>query len=161
MNEQFKKIIEEQKQWENSLPNTKFEPSFSYITDLIENQNVLVSFPKYDIKDQPALLSKNENGGFIIDIEGIFSDMSESYEIYLANPDTLKSQQTVTIEEVLNCSDIQDFIKYWSKEKLSKLQKGSVKGFIKDNKQISELKVISPTEVKAVSYTHLTLPTKA
>lgn len=64
------------------------------------------------------------------------------YEIFLANPSTLKSNQTVTIEEVLNCSDLQEFVKYWSKQKLGKLQKGSVKGFIKDNKQISELNVI-------------------
>lgn len=64
------------------------------------------------------------------------------YEIFLANPSTLKSNQTVTIEEVLNCSDLQDFVKYWSKQKLGKLQKGSVKGFIKDNKQINDLNVI-------------------
>lgn len=94
------------------------------------------------------ILSRILYSSFVDNFETYLSDLL--YEIYLANPDTLKSQQTVTIEEVLNCSDIQDFIKYWSKEKLSKLQKGSVKGFIKDNKQISDLKVISPTEVKEI-----------
>ena len=77
-----------------------------------------------------------------------FSDNFETYlsdllyEIFLAKPQTMKSKQSVTIEEVLNCSDLQDFVKYWAKEKLGKLQKGSVKGFIEDNTQIKELKVI-------------------
>lgn len=63
-------------------------------------------------------------------------------EIYLAKPETLKSEQTVTVEEVLNCSDLQDFIMYCAKQKIGKLQKGSVKGFISENKQIRDLKVI-------------------
>jgi hypothetical protein len=64
------------------------------------------------------------------------------YEIFLANPATLKSQQQVAIEEVLNCTDLQEFVKYWAKQKIGKLQKGSVKGFIKENKQISQLEVL-------------------
>lgn len=65
------------------------------------------------------------------------------FEIYLAKPDTLKSEQMVKVEDVLNCSDIQEFITFWAKQKIGKLQKGSVKGFIADNKQIKDLNVIS------------------
>lgn len=65
------------------------------------------------------------------------------YEIYLANPHTLKSGSTITVKEVLDCSDIQEFINYYAKKKLSKLQRGSVKGFISDNKQISSLNAIT------------------
>lgn len=83
MDEQLKQKIEEVTQWEDSLPKAKFESSFHYITNLTEYQNVLISVPKYNIKDKPALLSKNENGGFVLDIEAIISDMSESYEIEL------------------------------------------------------------------------------
>jgi len=72
--------------------------------------------------------------------EGYLSDLL--YEIYLANPYTLKSKQEVTVEEVLNCIDIQDFVRYYAKQKIHKLQKGSVKGFIKENKQISALQVL-------------------
>jgi hypothetical protein len=68
------------------------------------------------------------------------------YEIFLANPATLKSKQQVTIEEVLNCSDLQEFVKYWAKQKIGKLQKGSVKGFIEDNKQISQLGVFDKSK---------------
>lgn len=75
------------------------------------------------------------------------------YEIYLAKPETLKSKQEVTIEEVLNCSDLQDFVRYWAKQKILRLQKGSVKGFIKDNRQISDLKVfdeVSENEIEKI-----------
>jgi hypothetical protein len=72
------------------------------------------------------------------------------FEIYLAKPQTLKSKQEVTIEEVLNCADLQDFVRYYAKQKLLKLQKGSVKGFVKENKQISDLKVINEQEQNKV-----------
>lgn len=90
------------------------------------------------------VLSRILFSSFVDNFETYLSDLL--YEIFLAHPATLKSKQTVTVEEVLNCSDLQDFIKYWSKQKLSKLQKGSVKGFIKDNKQISDLEIISNNE---------------
>lgn len=78
---------------------------------------------------------------FVDNFETYLSDLL--YEIFLAKPQTLKSkEQQVTIEEVLNCSDLQEFVKYYAKKKISNLQKGSVKGFIKDNKQISDLGVI-------------------
>ncbi|MBZ5492742.1 MAG: ATP-binding protein [Acidobacteriia bacterium] len=63
------------------------------------------------------------------------------YEIYLAKPETLKSNAQVTVKEVLDCSDMQEFISRHAKSKLKKLQRGSVKGFIADNKQIKSLGV--------------------
>lgn len=65
------------------------------------------------------------------------------YEIFLANPATLKSSQQVTVDEVLSCADIHEFVKYWATQKLSRLQKGSVKGFIKENSQIRDLNIIN------------------
>lgn len=90
------------------------------------------------------ILSRILFSSFVDNFETYLSELL--YEIFLANPATLKSNQQVTIEEVLNCSDLQEFVKYWAKQKIGKLQKGSVKGFIKDNKQISELCIID--EVK-------------
>jgi hypothetical protein len=63
------------------------------------------------------------------------------YEIYLAKPETLKSNAQVTVKEVLDCTDMQEFIIRHAKSKLKKLQRGSVKGFISDNKQIKSLNV--------------------
>jgi hypothetical protein len=77
---------------------------------------------------------------FVDNFETYLSDIL--YEIFLANPQTLKSQQQVTIEEVLKCSDLQEFVKYYANQKISKLQKGSVKGFIKENKQIKDLLIL-------------------
>lgn len=68
------------------------------------------------------------------------------YEIYLSKPETLKSHQQVTVKEVLDCGDMQEFIEYIAKEKIGKLQKGSVKGFIKENKQIQSLNAIKDNE---------------
>ncbi|MAC96750.1 MAG: transcriptional regulator [Flavobacteriales bacterium] len=73
--------------------------------------------------------------------ESYLSDLL--YEIYLANPSSLKSNQQITIKEVLSCEDMQEFVIYWAKKKLGKLQRGSVKGFISDNKQISDLNIIN------------------
>jgi hypothetical protein len=58
---------------------------------------------------------------FADNFETYMSDLL--YEIYLACPTTLKSKQEVTIEEVLNCSDLQEFVSYVAKQKLGKLQK--------------------------------------
>ena len=41
---------------------------------------------------------------------------------------------------------MQEFVLFWAKKKLSKLQRGSVKGFIADNSQIKELHVIDDIE---------------
>ena len=70
------------------------------------------------------------------------------FEIYLANPASLKNNQQVTVREVLDCSDIQEFITYWAKKKLEKLQRGSVKGFIADNDQIGDLNAIDEMQQK-------------
>lgn len=86
------------------------------------------------------LLSRILFSSFVDNFETYLSDLL--YEIFLAIPSTLKSREKVTIEEVLNCTDLQEFVKYWAKQKISKLQKGSIKGFIMETKQIRELGVI-------------------
>jgi len=77
---------------------------------------------------------------FADNFEAYLSDLL--YEIFLAKPETLKSQQQVSIKEVLDCSDLQEFVHYWASKKIGKLQRGSVKGFIEDNTQIKELGII-------------------
>jgi len=68
------------------------------------------------------------------------------FEIYLGNPSTLKSGQQVTVREVLDCVDLQEFITVAAKKKLEKLQRGSVTGFIKDNKEIGGLNSMDETQ---------------
>jgi len=94
------------------------------------------------------ILSRILYSSFADNFETYLSDLL--YEIFLAKPQTLKSEQTVTIKEVLNCTDLQDFIEYWAKQKISKLQKGSVKGFIEDTPQIKQLKVLEKNEIKEI-----------
>lgn len=89
------------------------------------------------------ILSRILFSSFADNFETYLSDLL--YEIFLAEPKTLKSKQQVTLEEVLNCSDLQDFVKYWANKQIGKLQKGSVKGFIKENSQIKNLNIIDET----------------
>ena len=72
--------------------------------------------------------------------EAYLSDLL--YEIYSANPNTLKSNEQVTVKEVLDCADLREFIDSWARRKLGKLERGSVKGFISENKQIRDLNVL-------------------
>ena len=85
---------------------------------------------------------------FVDNFETYLSELL--YEIFLAKPATLRSTQQVTIEEVLKCSDLQEFVEYWARQKISKLQKGSVKGFIKENEQISKLNILDDTTVEKI-----------
>lgn len=87
------------------------------------------------------ILSRIIFSSIVDNFETYLSDIL--FEIYLANPETLKSEQMVKVEDVLNCSDIQEFIVFWATQKIGKLQKGSVKGFIAENKQIRDLNIIS------------------
>jgi len=105
----------------------------------------------------PNIPTTNQEGKILTRI--LFSSFADNfetylsdllYEIFLANPDTLKSQKEVTIKEVLDCSDMQEFVHYWANKQISKLQKGSVKGFIEDNKQISKLEAIDGLEQKEI-----------
>ncbi len=72
------------------------------------------------------------------------------YEIYLAKPETLKSEATISVREVLEFADMQEFISAYAKKKLSKLQRGSVKGFIADNRQINGLGVFNDASEEEV-----------
>jgi hypothetical protein len=72
------------------------------------------------------------------------------YEIYLAKPESLKSDAPVKVKDVLDCADMQEFITRYAKEKLKKLQRGSVKEFIADNKAIKSLSVFDATRIEEI-----------
>lgn len=78
INPELKKEIERQKE---SIPKVLFNSSFSLMSELLDSSEILINVPKYNIKNHKAILSKNDSGGFTIDIENILSDMSETYDI--------------------------------------------------------------------------------
>jgi hypothetical protein len=92
------------------------------------------------VNQEGKILARILFSSFVDNFETYLSDLL--YEIFLAKPATLKSSSTVTIKEVLDCSDLQEFVNYLAKQKIGKLQKGSVKGFISENAQINNLSVI-------------------
>jgi hypothetical protein len=69
------------------------------------------------------------------------------YEVYLAKPETLISPATVKVEDVLKRADMDDFITWYAKEKIKKLQRGSVKGFIAENPTIQSLNAFDNTRI--------------
>jgi len=130
----------------------KFIDHYQSVLNILDDLEVIL-YP-----DSPITLTTNQEGKILTRI--LFSSCADNfetylsdllYEIYLANPSTLKSKhQTVTIKEVLDCTDMQEFVIYWAKQKMAKLQRGSVKGFIADNAQISDLDVITEGQQKDI-----------
>lgn len=120
-----------------------FIAHYQGILKIIDNlQHVL--FPESAAKptaiNEGKLLSRILFCSAIDNFETYLSEVL--YEICLARPESMKSSQTITLEQVLKCGDIEEIIRMVAREKIQKLQKGSVKGFIKDNQQIYSLGVI-------------------
>jgi hypothetical protein len=70
--------------------------------------------------------------------------------VYLARPETLISPATVKVEDVLKRTDMDDFITWYAKEKIKKLQRGSVKGFIAENPTIKSLNAFDDTRISEI-----------
>ncbi len=105
----------------------------------------------------PSTATNNIEGKILMRI--LFSSCADNfetylsdllYEIYLAKPETLKSDETVTVKEVLECVDLQEFISYFAKKKLSKLKRGSVTAFLSENKQIEKLNAVNNEQQKEI-----------
>ena len=131
----------------STVSNNKLIEHYQSILKIIDDLGSILYPVALHIKttiQEGKILTRILFSSFVDNFETYLSDLL--YEIYLAKPQSLKSEQKVTVEEVLNCSDLQEFVKYVAKQKLDKLQKGSVKGFIKENKQISDLKVLDNSE---------------
>ncbi|SEH48063.1 AlbA family DNA-binding domain-containing protein [Chryseobacterium culicis] len=122
---------------------SKFLDHYSGVFNIVDDLKSIL-YPESE-----SIPTTNKEGKILMRI--LFSSCADNfeiyltdllYEIYLANPSTLKSGQQVSIKEVLDCADMEEFVLYWAKKKLAKLQRGSVKGFISDNSQIKDLQVL-------------------
>lgn len=139
----------------NKISGTEAKSSFvshyQSIVNIADNLNELL-YPSSSIiptdNQEGKILTRILYSSCADNFETYLSDLL--YEIYLAKPETLKSTQEVTIKEVLDCVDIEEFVVYWAKKKLSKLQRGSVKGFLSENKQIDKLNVIDKSMQKKI-----------
>lgn len=107
--------------------------------------------------NDPDQATNNQEGKVLTRI--LFSSLADNfetylsdllYEIFLAKPESLKSKKTVTIKEVLDCADLQEFVHFWANKQIGKLQKGSVTGFIEDNNQIKSLNAIDADQQKEI-----------
>jgi hypothetical protein len=103
------------------------------------------------------ILTDNPEGKMLLRI--LFSSCADTfetfmsdllYEIYLARPEALKSDAPVKVKDVLDCADMQEFINWYAKGKLKRLQRGSVREFIADNKTIKSLKVFDAASIDEI-----------
>ncbi len=123
---------------------TKFIDHYQSILNLIDDLGSVLypeSAQKPTINQEGKILMRILFSSCADTFETYMSDLL--YEIYLANPATLKSGEQITVKEVLDCTDMQEFVDFYAKKKLAKLQRGSVKGFIADNAQIGGLGVFN------------------
>ncbi|MEJ5993215.1 ATP-binding protein [Pedobacter sp. Du54] len=129
----------------------KFAEHYQRILKIFDDMGLFLYPAGTDqVTDHPEglVLARILFSSFVDNFETYMSDLL--YEIYLSNSNLLKSKQTVTVEEVLNCADMQEFVKYCSRQKVLKLGKGSVKGFVNDNKEISQLGIVKQNEVSEI-----------
>lgn len=119
--------------------------------------NIMNDLSSQLFPDGTAIVTTNLEGKVLSRI--LFSSCADNFEtymsdllfeIYLAKPETLKSESQIAVREVLECSDMEEFIRVYAKKRLSKLQRGSVKGFISDNKQISSLAVLDEDQQRGI-----------
>jgi hypothetical protein len=150
--EGYEKIIEV-----NTQLNTYKEQATSAKIKIIEHyQSILKIIDDLGVilyPSDPDEATNNQEGKVLTRI--LFSSLADNfetylsdllYEIFLAKPESLKSKQQVTIKEVLDCADLQEFVLYWANKQIGKLQKGSVSGFIEDNNQIKALNAIDASQ---------------
>ncbi len=146
INEISKLLVEERKSVTQAKENVKGH--YLSVLKLLDDLGNLIypENPKEPSnKPEGLILSRIIFSSVVDNFETYLSDLL--YEIYLAVPMSLKSKETITIEEVLECSDMQEFVSYCAKKRIGKLQKGSVKGFIKDNKQIDNLGIFDKNTI--------------
>lgn len=74
-------MIQGIKEQTEKIPLVLFESTFGLISELIDSQEVLINVPKLNIKGHEALLLKNDDRGFTIEIENILADFKERYDI--------------------------------------------------------------------------------
>jgi hypothetical protein len=149
----IKSINDQLEEFKNKSTNAKLKliEHYQSILKIIDDLGHIL-YP-IDVNNPTAnqegkILTRILFSSFVDNFETYLSELL--YEIFLAKPATLRSSQQVTIEEVLKCSDLQEFVEYWARQKIGKLQKGSVKGFIKENEQISKLNILDDSTVEKI-----------
>lgn len=80
----FEELKKELREKLEVIPEIKVLPTFNRIQRLAEAREVLVTIPKYNIKNQKASLHNLPQGGFHIKIDNAFASTSEAYDLELA-----------------------------------------------------------------------------
>lgn len=149
MHSEIKEIYEKLEMSKNEATNAKSQVLEHYQSILkIIDTSAEMLYP-----EGVEIITNNVEGKILTRL--LFSSITDSFETYLANllyeiylacPNTLKSESEVTVKEVLNCYNIDEFINFIATKRIEKLSKGSIETFIKDNKNIKVFDVIDERE---------------
>lgn len=71
-------------------------------------------------------------------------------EVYLAKPETLRSEARVTVKDVLECQGMEEFIRLEASRRVQKLKRGNLKDFVKSFKKSPGLDVFLESEIPVV-----------
>jgi hypothetical protein len=147
---QLSSIIETAKA-KSTLSKIRFLEQYTNLVRLL-NRSSSILFPE-SITIPPEA---SEGKALVRLILSSFADTFEGYladllfEIYLAKPETLKSNSPITTQDVLNCQTVEEIVRLIATRKISSLKKGNVTEFIDENKQIKGLNVFTPDLAKQI-----------
>lgn len=105
---------------------------------------------------QPNLHSDLEQGRIFLRL--VFSSLLDTFEnylvdllmeIHLAKPETLRSSSQVTVEDVLNCQDMAEFIHFAAEQRVKNLSRGNEDSFMKAFK-FTQLDLFIESELEQV-----------
>lgn len=101
------------------------------------------SNPRINLIERKALLRLVEAS--LVDTFEIFL-VDLMLEIYLAKPDTLKSEKTVSIKDVLNCQSMDEFVRYAANKRINELSRGNLDSFLELFNKSYQLVIFSDSE---------------
>ena len=125
----------------------RFFDKYHDLLRLVDLSGNVLHFDFYTISRGKAL-SRLIFSDFVNTFEVYLADLL--LEIYLAKPNTLKSKSTVTVEEVLECRSIEEFVRFEANRRVQKLKRGDLNGFVASLKKSTGLDVFQEAEIVQV-----------
>jgi hypothetical protein len=120
-----------QKKKDATQSNLALIRQYSVLLHLIDRSTDILSATsgntQTNILEVKALLRLVESS--LVDTFEIFL-VDRMLEIYLAKPETLKSEKVVSIKDVLNCQSMDEFVRFASNKQINEISRGSLDSFL-------------------------------
>lgn len=133
-----------------SIEINSTESKFRFLQEYISIIKILELSQNIMYPASPTIPTILQEG--VLQMRMLFSSMVDAFEryfsdllleIYLAKPETLKSSSQISVEDILRYQNMSELIHFIASKRIEKLSRGSVKGFVKENKQIECLGIFN------------------